>query len=181
MTHKQQPEQEQQLQETIAKKNLGGAPTKYNEKYCEQVIEFFNRKPYEPIMLEGDDGESYPATNQQGKVLMTPCPLPTKEAFATSIGVHRESLINWAKKHPAFFDAIKKAEDLQKDILIQNGLIGNYDKTFAIFVAKNVTDMHDKQVIENTNTNIDYQIPEGATPKDAAQAYLDAVKSNDEQ
>lgn len=155
-----------------------GRPTKYDDKYCDEVVEFFNKDPYEVLMTENDEGEKIAVLNPQGKPILAPCPLPTKERFAFSIGVDRGTLLNWARDYDEFFSAIKKAEDLQKDILIQNGLIGGYDKTFAIFVAKNVTDMHDKQVIENQNVNANYEIPEGTTPKEAMQAYLDAIKEN---
>ena len=131
-----------------------GCPTKYKPEYCQQIIDFFNKKPYEPIMIKAKDGEGeVVATDKNGRALFNPCSLPTKEGFAISIGIHRETLINWSKKHTEFFDAIKKAEDYQKDILIQNGLIGNYDKTFAIFVAKNVTDMNDKQTVDNISSD----------------------------
>lgn len=110
----------------------GGRPTKYNDKYCQEIIEFFDKEPFKVM------------TSDNGKVELMPCSLPTFERFAFKIGVHRDTLHEWLKKHPEFSDAYKKAKDLQKDILIQNGLVGAYDKTFAIFVAKNVTDMSDK-------------------------------------
>lgn len=134
-------------------KHPGGSPTKYKQEYCERVIEFFDQDPYQPLMIKDENDNKIVATNKNGHPIFTPCPLPTKEAFAFSIGVHRGTLLNWAKVHDRFFVAIKKAEDLQKNILIQNGLIGNYDKVFAIFVAKNVTDMNDRQDV-HTNLTI---------------------------
>lgn len=111
----------------MADKDKGGRPTKYDEKYCDELVEFFDRRPN---------------TNSDGEI--TACEFPTFERFAYNIGVHRETILNWVDKHPSFFDAYKKAKDLQKDILIQNGLMGGYDRTFAIFTAKNVTDMRDR-------------------------------------
>lgn len=157
----------------------GGCPTKYKPEYCEQIVEYFNKPSYEPIIIKDDEGNETVATNKQGKPIMKPCSLPTKEGFAFSIGVHSETLINWAKKFAEFFEAIKKAENLQKNILIQNGLIGNYEKTFAIFVAKNVTDMKDQQVIEHHSQNINYDISDKLDPSEAAQAYMEAIKSDD--
>lgn len=129
-----------------------GRPTKYKEEYCDQIIEFFNQQPYTFVEVDQEDSEGNitrsVAVDKFGNAIKVPCALPTKERFAFKIGVHRETLLNWASSHPEFFDAIKKAEDLQKDILIQNGLVQAYDKTFAIFVAKNVTDMKDKQEID---------------------------------
>ena len=134
-----------------------GRPSKYKEEYCDQIVEFFNQQPYTLVEIDQEDEDGNVtktvAVDKFGNAIKVPCPLPTKERFAFNIGIHRETLINWAQAHPKFFDAIKKAEDLQKDILIQNGLVQAYDKTFAIFVAKNVTDMRDRQDI-NTNLNV---------------------------
>ena len=157
----------------------GGCPTKYKPEYCEQIIEYFNKPAYVPVIIKDEDGNETVATNKQGKPIMKPCSLPTKEGFAFSIGVHCETLTNWAKKFSEFFESFKKAESLQKNILIQNGLIGNYEKTFAIFVAKNVTDMKDQQFIEHHSQNINYDISDELDPSEAAQAYMEAIKSDD--
>lgn len=133
---------------TENEKHPGGRPSLYEEKYCEEIVEFFTREPFTPILIENDEGETVVATNKNGQPMLKPCPLPTLEGFAIKIGVHRETLNNWAVKNPKFFDAIKKAKDRQKEILVQNGLVGAYEKVFAIFVAKNVTDMSDKQELD---------------------------------
>lgn len=134
-----------------------GRPSKYDPKYCQEIIEFFNKPIYEyvEVEVETEDGEvsKSVAVDKFGDPIRVPCNLPTKERFAFSIGVHTETLSNWADKHQEFFDAIKKAEMLQKDILIQNGLFANYDKTFAIFVGKNVTDMSDKKAVDHTSSD----------------------------
>lgn len=135
------------------KKNRGGRPTKYKPEYADQLVKFFDREPYEYEMVTDDDGNEVPATTRSGSVIIKPCRFPTFERFAYSIGVHRETLRNWCVDNEEFFVAYKKAEMLQKDILIQNGLMGGYEKTFAIFTAKNVTDMHDKQHLEHTGEN----------------------------
>lgn len=157
----------------------GGCPTKYKPEYCEQIIEYFNKPAYEPIMVKDDEGNLSVAENKQGKPMLKPCSLPTKEGFAFSIGVHCETLTNWAKKFSEFFEAFKKAENLQKNILIQNGLNGNYEKVFAIFVAKNVTDMKDQQVVEHHSKNINFDISDKHDPKEAAAAYMEIIKSDE--
>lgn len=128
----------------VKPKGPGGRPTKYDPKYCDEIVEFFNREPSVPLMVGGD------VMMHKGEPIMIACRLPTFEMFALSIGVHRETLRNWCDQNPEFFVAYKKAEDYQKEILIQNGLSGGYEKTFAIFTAKNVTDMTDKQEIDHT-------------------------------
>lgn len=128
----------------------GGRPSKFDPKYCGLIIEFFDRKPFEYEYVDDEDGNKVLVTTKSGAPVIKPCDFPTFERFAYSIGVHRETLRNWCDVSPEFFAAYKKAEMLQKDILIQNGLTGGYDKTFAIFTAKNVTDMRDKQEVEHS-------------------------------
>lgn len=139
--------------EELRKEQPFGRPTEYKAEYCQSIVEFFNKSPYEPLIIKDDEDKDVVATDKFGRTIYKPCPLPTKEAFATSIGIHVCTLIEWGKKYTDFSEAIKKAENFQKDILIQNGLIGNYDKTFAIFVAKNVTDMNDKQTVDNISSD----------------------------
>jgi hypothetical protein len=130
-----------------------GRPTKYNSKYCEEIISFFNRKPFDVVKGVDEEGKEIVLTDKSGNAVMQPCMLPTFEGFAISIGVHRETLLNWMNEHKEFFDAYARAKDHQKEILIQNGLFGNYEKTFAVFTAKNVTDMSDKQEIDHQSSD----------------------------
>lgn len=109
-----------------------GRPTDYDPKYCEEIVEFFDQDPYE---ITQDD---------KGRMVVNPRPLATKERFAHKIGVHRDTLQEWARVHPAFSVAYKKAEQLQRDALSNGGLLGAYDKTMAIFLLKNNHGMADK-------------------------------------
>jgi len=148
-----------------------GRPSKYDEKYCDEIIDFFNREPYSPLMIDSEDGGQVPVLTKAGAPVLVPCRLPTFEGFAIKIGVHRETLLNWVDSNEDFFDAYKRAKDMQKDILIQNSLVGAYDKTFAIFTAKNVTDMKDK-----STDDIDETPP---TPVQITVTVQDASKPND--
>jgi len=130
-----------------------GRPSKYEERYCQEIIDFFAREPYAPLMVDSEDGGTVPALTKTGSPILVPCKLPTFEGFAIKIGVHRETLLNWIESNPDFFDAYKRAKDMQKEILIQNGLVGAYEKTFAIFTAKNVTDMRDKHPDEKVGAD----------------------------
>lgn len=131
-----------------------GAPTKYDPKFAHEIIEFFSCKYYREVieLTTYKDG----TTKENSKLVAND--LPTFEAFASKIDVHRETLINWTEAadengtllHPEFFDAYKRAKDLQKAMLIANGLMGNYNPAFAIFTAKNITDMRDKQELDHT-------------------------------
>ena len=124
-------------------KDVGGRPSKYKPEYVNLLMDYF----------DVEAGEQVQAENSKGQMcyLYRPEKLPTLAGFACKIDVHRETLLNWGKAHPKFFDALKKAKDHQERILVENGLLGGYDKTFAIFTAKNLIDWRDKQ--ENTTTH----------------------------
>ncbi len=121
--------------------NNGGAPSKYKPEYCDAIVEFFDIEPY--IEIEASNG----------RVDRLPNKLPTFERFASDIGVVVQTLHNWCSEYPEFLEAHNKASQLQKEILVQNGLIGGYQSNFAIFVANNFTDMQTKQQVDNISSD----------------------------
>lgn len=124
----------------------GGRPTKYTPEVCERIVEFFSKEPFTPVKtVDGD-----PVIDRNGVVVMQPCKLPTLEGFAIQEGIGTSTIWDWSSNHPQFSAAIMQAKQRQKDILIQNGLFGLYEKTFAKFVAINVTDMVEKSQQEIT-------------------------------
>lgn len=86
----------------------------------------------------------------------------TFEGFAAEIDVDCDTLVEWnrrdlealeqnlASPYPGFSAAYKKAKHLQKKLLVQNAMSNRYHPIFSIFVAKNATDMRDKQELEHT-------------------------------
>lgn len=130
-----------------------GRPTKYEPKYAKMLVEFFQVEPtYEvEVQYTNKKGETWTKTEQKANFL------PTFERFAFNIGVDDKTLERWSKakrssakrssgspKYPEFCLAYAYAKQLQKDILVQNGLTGGYNSQFAMFVAKNATDMREK-------------------------------------
>ena len=126
--------------------NKEGRPTLYKSEYCQQIIDYFSINPYRQEKLE----VKYKDGRIEEKYTEIANDLPLFSRFAVEIGVHRETLLNWSKEFPEFFDAYKKAKELQRAILITNGLRNNYQSTFAIFTAKNLTDMRDEQDIKHS-------------------------------
>lgn len=122
-----------------------GRPSKYKVEYCEQIIDYFSKEPYhnEKLIKTNRDGTT------EEKLQEVANDLPLISGFATMIGVHRDTINEWARIHPEFSDSLKRAKDLQRSMLITNGLRGNYSTTFAIFTAKNITDMRDVQINVN--------------------------------
>lgn len=108
------------------------APLIYEDSFCDDIIDFFDVPPFE---YKKDHNKEIIFTNS-GKPLMIPNHLPTIEMFAHSKGVHRDSIYKWCKRYPEFKLAKERAQQLQYNCLIQNGLIGGYSAAFATFVAK---------------------------------------------
>jgi hypothetical protein len=79
--------------------------------------------------------------------------LPFIEGFANSIGVHRDTLHEWTKRHPEFSDAYKRAKQLQRVMLWSNGLKGLYAQPYAILTTKNITDWRDQKDIDLKTDN----------------------------
>ncbi len=139
----------------MAKKNTQeprpvGRPTDYKPEYCEQLIEYFSEDPYKEVMKK--------IVTKDGEVVEVPVieatDFKTLAGFAISIGVHSETLLNWSKQHPEFFDAYKRAKDFQEQFLAVNGNKGLVNPSFSIFTAKNVLHWRDKHPDESDNINI---------------------------
>ena len=117
----------------------GGRPTKYKEQYCEDIISFFDR----------------PLTRINGNGKEVGCDFPTFPKFAADIRVHKYTLIEWTRVHPTFSDSYDIARQLQENILVTNTMNGHYPQAFAIFIAKNTTDMRDQTDVVAISAPID--------------------------
>jgi len=128
-------------------KKKNGRPTKYKPEYCQKMIEYFNIEPnyVSKIITTGKNDYS----KEEEKLL--PSNLPTFEKFASLLDVNTDTLVEWSKKHKKFSAAYRKCKDLQKNILVANGLTGLYQGNFAIFVATNFTDMRHKNETDITS------------------------------
>lgn len=110
----------------------GGRPTKYKPEYCEDIIAYFH--------------------DHQG--------FPTIEGFAVyECDVNIDTVYEWAKIHPEFSEAKKKAMSIQKHRLCEGAFSGELNTTFSIFFAKNNCGMKDKveqehSGLESLNINI---------------------------
>jgi len=114
-----------------------GRPTAYEPRFCQEIIDFFDRP-----LVEG--------TGNNKKINR----LPTLVRFAMKIGVHRDTLHKWSKKHPEFFDAMSEAKKIQEEHLMNASLLGLYNSSFAIFTAKNVCGWTDKVETEHRGEGI---------------------------
>jgi len=122
---------------TKAKKGRG-RPSKYQPRYCKEIVTFFNVNPYKII-----------------KGIKIANDLKFLSAFARKVGVCHETLHEWDKVHPDFSVAYKKAKELQERNLVTCGLHGLYQQPFAIFTAKNICGWRDKKEVEHIGKDKD--------------------------
>ena len=122
-----------------------GCPTKYRPKYCKELVDYFEIE-YQMITEE---------VASQGKAVEVVraklSKFPTLEGFCVEIGITKNTLLNWTKEFPEFLRAYTIAKHKQKMLLMQGGLSGEYNSSFAKFVAINCTDMVEKQEIKTEN------------------------------
>jgi len=137
----------------FAKGNKGGRPEKYKKEYCDEIIKFFDIEPnrkevvakikaYNKAGAQNFEKEEYKRVANE---------LPTIYKFAKKIGVSHFTILEWAKRYKEFSKALMTAKELYKQFLIENGLQGIYNPGFAIFVAKNTTDMKDRNETDITS------------------------------
>jgi hypothetical protein len=131
-------------------KHPGGRPSKYDPKYCAELVSFFSVEPYRKEVSEKSkeyfaDGK---VKKTSEKYRFVPSDMPTFARFARKIGVNPDTLHEWKKNHPEFSEAYNDAKELQKHFLVTIGLAGAAPPASFIFVAKNVTDMRDKQEVK---------------------------------
>lgn len=126
-----------------------GSGSKYEKKYCRLIVQYFQRKAkgktrkLAPVTTVQKGEKSYLKT----EVRQICAELPTIQGFADSIKIPCGTVKQWAKDHEEFADAYARAKDIQFKLLIDRGLTRQYDTQAFIFVAKNITDMRDTQVL----------------------------------
>lgn len=172
------------------KNDTAGRPTDYKPEYCESLVAFFDCEPYEKVVMEEQERENVTkgTKSKTVKYKMIANKLPTFVQFARSIGVTTKTVWQWANetdpefveradgvqaplRYPEFSKAYAEAKELQKDFLIQNGLQGTSPSTAFIFVAKNLTDMVDRQLVE-------HDVPDLKEKRDALDNFIDTLRDN---
>lgn len=163
-----------------------GRPSKYEQRFCEMLLDHMNVEKFEKVVMEKETRYSAKTgvkVSEKEKYKLLPNDLPTLEGFARKIGVAYKNMHAWSEavedpeavepvyKYPDFRNAYNVAKQLQKEFLIDNGLKGNYPPAAYIFTAKNVTDMTDKQIIETNDA--DYKDKE-----DALDKWFDSIRDD---
>lgn len=125
-----------------------GQPTKYRESFCGKGVEYLQQcqdryikfLKLKKTMTGSDEGVEMHSERLQVS-------LPTVEGFAIFLGVHRDTLYEWANKHSLFSDTLKQINQEQKRRLLDKGLSGEYNPIIAKLVLAANHDMKDKEDI----------------------------------
>lgn len=134
-----------------AKAQPVGRPSLYRDEYCQRLVEFFSIGLTRTEIIKAEEGE---------QLIEKANLFPTLTRFAATLGVTRQTLWEWANeknedgtlKHPQFFDAYARARDLQESLLIEGGMSGTYQHSFAQLAAKNLIGWRDKTDIEASHS-----------------------------
>lgn len=105
--------------EPYNKDGEGGRPKKYTDEFIENEAEAFEKWIEKPNS-------------------------PWFEDFANQRGYSPDYLSEWAKENKRFFGAYKRAQALQKSILIKGGLSNKFNPSFTKFVMSNTCGWSDR-------------------------------------
>ena len=146
-----------------------GRPTKYKKIFCKRIVDYFDIPPVVEKMtiVYNKDGEAYE------KLVTSPNPIPIFDMFAMEVcNVDRTTLHNWCKEHPEFFLAYKKAQSLQKKMLLYQCSYGLITPSYAVFLTKALTDLNDV-------TNVDIKSAGEKVESFNLTTYLKELKDKD--
>ena len=129
-------------------KHPGGRPTKYDPKYCSQLIAYMKRggkKFSKPMTVSHGLQEGGEIVDHLiGK-------LPAFfQGFAEKIGVSMETLDEWGDVHPEFAESYKRAKRIQLQQMIEGGLSGVYQQSSLIFALKNMHLWRDQTEVKHS-------------------------------
>jgi hypothetical protein len=111
-----------------------GRPTTYSEEMLEKAKEYL--ASCEDVEIERGQGQRTEYTLN--------VKLPTVQGLAVYLKVSRDTIYEWASKHPEFSDTIEQINAEQADKLINQGLAGNYNPTIAKLMLSSNHGMREK-------------------------------------
>ena len=103
------------------------------------MLEFFRTRYAEAVDAERNE-------NERGdlKYVGVPVRVPTFSGYAAKVGVARETIWAWKKKHTEFADAAGRCEAIQEAFLVEQGTIGALNPQMTIFSLKNLIGWSEK-------------------------------------
>lgn len=78
---------------------------------------------------------------------------PTIEGLARHLSVGTRTMYDWETIHPEFSQTLGVLRDAQRQLLITNGLTGQFNTRFSIFLLKASHGMQEKEPLIHANQN----------------------------
>lgn len=105
---------------------MAGRPTDYNEDIVTRSREYLDACVDEVKQVV--TGESEKFTSYKEKVTVK---LPSIEGLARHLKIHKDTIYEWEKIHPAFSDVLHELRSNQAERLINMGLSGDYNPVIS--------------------------------------------------
>ena len=113
--------------------------TSYSPRYCQDLIDWVSGPRHFSLVTK--EFETKQGVAKEYKMVANP--FPSLEGFAHVIGCNRRTLTRWASEFPEFAEAIQRAKEMQKHWLMDVATKGLCPPAWAIFMAKNISEMRD--------------------------------------
>lgn len=129
----------------VETKHPGGRPSDFSQVVLVKTQKYIDSCKDEEYRVVKSDGAQ--STSYENKIRVN---LPTIEGLALYLGIARDTVYEWEKEHKEFSDIIGVLRSQQANMLINNGLSGNYNPT----IAKVLLSKHgyvEKQEVDNTH------------------------------
>ncbi|MDH5533329.1 MAG: DNA-packaging protein [Candidatus Pacebacteria bacterium] len=78
---------------------------------------------------------------------------PTIEGLSAKLKLGTRTLYDWEKLYPDFSQTMDNLRDAQRELLITNGLQGNYNTRFSMFLLKASHGMREKEPLVDSSQN----------------------------
>lgn len=118
----------------------------YKSEYAAQMLEYFESFEKTKIVHDEMVWKNGEVAKKEREVPNAP---PQFSEFARKIKTTHRQLKAWCRLYPEFLEAYIACQEIFKEFLISNGLLGHYASTMTIFTAKNETDMKDKSIVDH--------------------------------
>ena len=119
------------------------ADSKYRQKYCKRVKEYFLK--FIELRDDPDEADKAKKKGMVAVVIENGTPVvqnppstgyPTLTKFAIKIGVSPRTLRNWRKEHEDFDEACEWAEEIFRDVMEERALTGKIDGRVAMKILE---------------------------------------------
>ena len=121
-------------------RDIGGRSTDYDPRHVTEMLEYFQSwEAYTETV------EEFSSNGKKTKVIkQRPNTPPTLGKYAIKIGVHRNTLKEWADVNAPFKCTYDACKQIQEEFLCDKGLLGEYNSNITKFMLVNHTEMRDK-------------------------------------